>query len=172
MPAGILMSVEEYLKRTGKPNAEYVNGVLIEKRMPTWEHSVIQMWIGALIFRLFPKYVAASELHSRIGPTEFRLPDVAVALRSEITLRGYAKEPLYLCIEILSPEDRVGETLAKLERYHDWGVPYCWMIDPSKRRAWSYERGGEPLDVSSTLNAGEIQLEVAEIFSVLDGSNC
>jgi Uma2 family endonuclease len=49
-----------------------------------------------------------------------------------------ATEPAILCIEILSPEQRLGEMLAKCEQYHAWGVPYCWMIDPGKGSAFRY----------------------------------
>jgi Uma2 family endonuclease len=71
-------------------------------------------------------------------------------------------------VEILSPDERIGETIAKLERYHDWGVPYCWLIDPKHRRAWNYPKGGELLEASTQLEAGEIKLDVVEVFSVLD----
>ena len=35
------------------------------------------------------------------------------------------------------PEDRLGAMLSKCEEYHAWGVPFCWVIDPVKRTAWS-----------------------------------
>jgi hypothetical protein len=46
----------------------------------------------------------------------------------------------------------------------------CWVIDPLKRRAWSYPRGGEPVLSDGMLNAGDITLALAEVFSVLDGA--
>ena len=47
----------------------------------------------------------------------------------------YPTEPVLLCCEILSPEDRLGAMLAKSEEYHTWGVPFCWVIDPAKLTA-------------------------------------
>lgn len=79
----------------------------------------------------------------------------------------YPEKPVFLCIEILSPEDRIGAMFAKCERYHDWGVPHCWIVDPMTRRAWSYPKGGEPREVSR-LEAGEIVVELPEAFSILD----
>jgi hypothetical protein len=29
---------------------------------------------------------------------------------------------VHLCVESLSPEDRIGAVIAKCEDYHDWGV--------------------------------------------------
>lgn len=36
----------------------------------------------------------------------------------------YPTDLVLLCCEILSPEDRLGATLAKCEEYHAWGVPF------------------------------------------------
>ncbi len=74
-----------------------------------------------------------------------------------------------LCIEILSPEQGLGEMLAKYEKYHAWGVPYCWVIDPDKQTAWEYHSGGEPVKLEPTgvLRAGELAVPLAELFSGL-----
>lgn len=160
--------VEEYLKNVGDTRCEYVDGLLIEKPMPTWMHAALQAWISVLIMRYYPQYLAGGEVHLRLSETEFRLPDVAAQLRDIAQKESYAEQPPVLCIEILSPDDRIGATFAKCERYHDWGVPICWIIDPMKRRAWSYERGGEPLVKDSELQASDIKLSLAELFSILD----
>jgi Uma2 family endonuclease len=31
--------------------------------------------------------------------------------------------------------------LAKCERYHEFGVPFCWVVDPAARRPWEYNLG-------------------------------
>lgn len=167
MASTAIVPVEEYLRTEYVPRREYVDGVLIEKPRANWEHSMLQGWLGALIMKLFPQYAAGSELHTRLRHQEYRLPDVAADLRSKIT-GPYPESAVHLCVEILSPEDRLGETFAKCERYHDWGVPFCWVVDPMKRRAWNYAKGDEPRVVES-LNAGGIHLELSEVFSILDG---
>jgi len=35
--------------------------------------------------------------------------------------------------------------LAKCEKYHAWGVPFCWLIDPRKQTAREYHAGSEPV---------------------------
>ena len=69
--------------------------------------------------------------------------------------------------EILSPEDRLGSTLAKCELHHAWGVPFCWVVDPEKQTAWQYHSGGEPehINRSGTLTAGELSVQLDELFS-------
>jgi Uma2 family endonuclease len=72
-----------------------------------------------------------------------------------------------LCCEIHSPDDHLGGTLAKCEEYHDWGVPFCWVIDPDRRTAWEYHAGGEPTRNTDALHAGDITVQLAELFSAL-----
>jgi Uma2 family endonuclease len=70
-----------------------------------------------------------------------------------------------LCCEILSPEDRLGAMLGKCEEYHAWGVAYCWVIDPVKRTAWEYHAKGEPVRVTASLTAGELAVDLDQLFS-------
>lgn len=157
-----LISIEEYLRLTEKPYREYREGVLYEKPMPTWAHGIIQAALAALLNKT--GLHAGSEISVRILETKILIPDVIAAREIQ---QPYPTQPVLLCCEILAPEDRLGATFAKCEEYHAWGVPYCWVIDPEKRTAWEYPREGEPARVADTLQAGEIQVNIAELFSAL-----
>jgi Uma2 family endonuclease len=165
MGTAALISLEEYLRTSYEPKCEYVDGVLLPKPMPTWEHALLQVWIASLIMRLFPRFAAGAEVHNKLRETEYRLPDISVDYREKAT--GYAEQPIYLAVEILSPDERIGKMLAKRELYHDWGVPYCWVLDPVQRSAWSYAKGSLPRE-TVTVEAGEIKLTTEPIFSILD----
>ena len=164
MSATATVSVEDYLRRTEKPYCEYVDGVLYPKPMATLLHSLVQFMLQVLLRRQGVQ--AAAEVQVRISPTKYLIPDViaAASLRSP-----YPTDPVLLCVEILSPEDRIGATLAKCEQYHAWGVPYCWIIDPDKQSAWQYHSGADPehLGTSATLTAGQPAVSLAELFSEL-----
>jgi Uma2 family endonuclease len=165
--ATTLVPVEEFLKTLDqRPSREYVDGVLIEKAIGSILHVILQMWFGHLFAR-YPKYAAASEVHSRLRETEFRLPDVAVQRRDVALQESYARTPLVLAIEILSPGDELGATFAKCELYHEWGVPCCWIVDPDKRRAWVYRSGDEPRSVEGALESTEFRFTLAEVFEGL-----
>jgi Uma2 family endonuclease len=166
--AAALVPIAEYLRTFDDTHCEYVDGVLIQKPMPTWMHAVLQAWISALIMRKYPQYLAGGEVHSRLGKTEFRLPDIAVQRREIAEQESYAEQPPVLCVEILSPEDRAGALFEKCEGYHRWGVPVCWIIDPVTREAWTFERGAEPLPTRDELIALEIHLALDEVFSIFD----
>ena len=164
MSTSALVSVEEYLRRTEKPNAEYVDGVLYPKPMPTTPHARMQAILLTLLSRFGVE--ALPEVAVRLTPKKFRVPDVVAAQHIP---SPYPIEPVLLCVEILSPEDGLGATLAKCEEYHAWGVPYCWVIDPVKRTAWEYPKDGEPTRMGDTgiLKAGDVAVSLEELFAQL-----
>jgi Uma2 family endonuclease len=166
MSTTTLMRVEEYLRLTEKPYCEYRDGVVSPKAMGTKRHSLIQYALQMLLrnqgVQPFP------ELTVRISPTKYLVPDVAVAGDFP---GPYPTEPVLLCCEILSPEDRLGAMLSKCEEYHAWGVPFCWVIDPVKRTAWEYHSGAEPVRVTEALRAGEVSVSLNELFSALDATH-
>src|ERR1700733_2265374 len=164
MSATATVSVEDYLRRTEKPYCEYVDGVLYPKAMPTSLHALVQ----AMLIRLLsaPGVYVLAEVHVRLSPTRYLVPDVIATAKIE---SPYPTEPVLLCVEILSPEDRVGATLAKCEQYHAWGVPFCWVIDPEKQTAWQYHSGIEPKHISrsGTLTAGQLNVSLEDLFAEL-----
>jgi Uma2 family endonuclease len=157
------MSVDEYLRLTEKPYCEYREGAVSPKALPTKFHALIQyallMMLRAQGVQPFP------ELTVRISSTKYLVPDVCVA---DDFPGPYPTEPVLLCCEILSPEDRLGAMLAKCEEYHAWGAPFCWVVDPVKRAAWEYHSASEPVRATATLRAGELSVDVEELFSALD----
>jgi Uma2 family endonuclease len=97
-----------------------------------------------------------------------QVPDVCVAGDFP---GPYPTEPVLLCCEILSPEDRLGAMLAKCEEYDAWGVPFCWVVDPVKRTAWEYHSAAEPVRETDILRAGELSVNLEELFSALDAAH-
>ena len=156
------MSVEEYLRYSSKPNCEYIDGFLRPKPMATGLHGLIQLLLAIILRR--QGVDARPEVTVRLGPGTFLIPDVVA---DEVLPDAYPTEPVKLCVEILSPEDRVGAALAKCEEYHAWGVPFCWVIDPVKQTAWQYDAQSEParIDAGGTLRAGNLEVHLAELFS-------
>ena len=155
-------TIEEYLRSTEKPYGEYRDGEVTPKARSTKLHALIQC---ALLVLLRAQGVQPlPELTVRISPTRYLVPDVVV---SGDFPGPYPTEPVLLCCEILSPEDRLGAMLGKCEEYHAWGVPYCWVIDPVKRTAWEYHQSAEPVRVAAALHAGEISVSLDELFSEL-----
>jgi Uma2 family endonuclease len=139
-----------------------VDGVLYPKSFATTAHARVQFMLLVLLDKQGVE--ALGEVHCRLSPTKYLIPDVIAAP----TIQGpYPTEAVLLCVEVLSPEDRVGSTLAKCEQYHAWGVPYRWVIDPEKRTAWQYHSGSNPADITHAgiLTSGQLSVRLEELFS-------
>ena len=54
--------------------------------------------------------------------------------------RGPAEQivgtPPLICIEILSKDDRVSEMHERVDDYLKFGVPFVYILDPGRRKAW------------------------------------
>jgi Uma2 family endonuclease len=92
--------------------------------------------------------------------------DIAVESHAELR-EPYPERPVHLCIEITSPGERFSDTIAKCGEYHEWGVAYCWIVDPDNKRCWQYDSGGRPDEVrpDGPIVAGPIILSYADIFA-------
>jgi hypothetical protein len=54
--------------------------------------------------------------------------------------------------------------IAKCDRYHDFGVRFCWVVDPVSRRAWECHRGAQPREVTGSLT-GPCALRLSDLFA-------
>jgi Uma2 family endonuclease len=97
------------------------------------------------------------------------VPDVCAYL-SEPDEEIFTSPPL-LCVEVLSPEDRMSKvvTLAKeylAKEYLAMGVPVVWVIEPAGRQAFTVAPAtGFYENTEGSLSAGEVHLMLTEIFA-------
>jgi len=137
-----LVSCEEYLHTSYDPDVDYVDGELEDRNVGENDHSSLQ---AALIvhfharrkelgIRVFP------EQRVQVSPTRYRVPDICVTL-GKPDEQVFTKPP-FLCVEILSPEDRAGRMQRKISDYLQAGVPCVWVIDPRTRDAFIYTSSG------------------------------
>jgi Uma2 family endonuclease len=163
--------IEEYLASSYEPDLEYVDGVLEEKNMGERDHSFLQIAIGAWFFNHRAEWGidVLAEYRTRTSKTRVRLPDVCVVRQGDGNQKVRVTAPL-LCIEILSPEDRPGRVMKRLDDFVAMGVENLWILDPSDRSAATYSRfgmkpaEGDRLEIEGT----GIYLDVAGIFATLD----
>jgi len=136
MATGSLVSVGEYLSTSYRPDCDYVDGVVLERKLGEKSHARLQ----AAIWRYFDdrkqnwKVWPFIELRMQVSATRFRVPDISVTLADPPG--EVITEPPFICIEVLSPEDRLSEMRQRVQDYLDFGVPYVWIIDPVTREAW------------------------------------
>ncbi len=164
MAVGTLISVEEYLNTSYRPDCDYVDGEVRERNLGEFDHSSMQ---GEIIFWLRSHYSGLGrrvlpEQRVQVKPTRFRIPDVCV-LAEGAPREAVTRTPPLLCVEILLREDRMNEVVERLDDYFHMGVPVCWMIDPAKGRGWIATPGqlSEPSD--GILRAGDIEMPLSEV---------
>ncbi len=167
-----LVSVYEYLHSVYETDMDYVDGVLEERNLGEHDHSDLQSELITL-FRNHRKdwrVKTLVEQRVQVSPTRYRVPDLCV-LGASWTRTPIIKVPPLLCIEVLSPEDRLPRVKVKCEDFFNLGVPEIWVFDPVKRDVLILRPGG----FSSRLNEGTLALEgtpiqvpLADIFGVLD----
>lgn len=97
--------------------------------------------------------------------TRFRVPDLCVLLASD-PKDPIVRHPPFLCVEILSPEDRVYRFNERLSDYFQMGVRYVWVLDPLARRAFCYTPGEmhEVLDGTLRTKAPDIEVPLDQVF--------
>lgn len=162
-----LISVEEYLATSYRPDCDYVDGRIEERNLGEWDHSRIQAAIIAYFFARRKAWgiSVAPEQRIQVSPTRFRIPDVCVVLGEPE--EQIFRTPPFLCIEILSPEDRMSRVEQRIDDYLTMGVRYVWVIDPSSRHVYSATREAGLQEFKGTILRTEnpvLELPLAEVF--------
>jgi len=167
MASRTLISVEEYLRTSYRPDCDYVDGEVLERNMGEKSHAKLQKAI-LLFLSAREKELGIwviQEQRVQVSARRFRIPDVCVTLGepNEEILR----QPPFICIEVFSPEDRWPRIQQRIDDYLSMGVPYVWVLDPAAKTAYSVTGNtgtNQVTGVLKTLNPS-VELPLSEIFS-------
>jgi Uma2 family endonuclease len=138
-----LVSVEEYLRSSWQPDKEFVDGVLIDKGMPTVFHGLLQAILISWFRALEKDYrvKAVPEVRTQIiERARYRIPDLLIFTVPARLGRILTVTP-DIVIEILSPDDRLSENFARFRDYENLGVSHIVQMDPEEHVAHRYQRG-------------------------------
>jgi Uma2 family endonuclease len=107
-----------------------------------WDQSRLQMLLSRYLSNREKVWgiLVVVEQRVQVKPTRFRIPDVAVLVAPPSG--PIVNEPPLLCVEILSPRDRMQEMQERIDDYLAFGVRYVWLIHPQTRRAFVYTAEG------------------------------
>ncbi len=166
------ISVEEYLRTTYDPDCDYVDGEVIERNLGERDHSDLQSELVAY-FRMRRrewKTHAYVEQRIQVSRTRFRVPDVCICV-GEKPKDQIFRTPPFICIEVLSPEDRVARMQQRIDDYLQFGVAYVCVINPVDRRVWVYTTDGsrEVKDGVLRTENPSLTVNLSEIFDGIDG---
>jgi len=108
-------------------------------------------------------YVWPEQRIRTIADRRSRVPDVCVTLQDP-GIDVFDTPPL-IAIEILSKRDEMSDVLEKLDEYVAFGIPHIWVVDPRRKKAFTFEDGRlQEVEGKLTALAGGILLPLDAVF--------
>ena len=166
-----LLSIEEYLRTSYHPDADYVDGEIEERNLGEYEHARLQFIIAAIFARHERDWNMRGLIEQRVlvSPDRVRICDVCL-IDQGASRERVLRTPPVLCVEILSPEDRLPRAKIVLADYFAMGVRNIWLLDPIRQTAYTFDTHGLQIVNADHLSVGTspIHLDLMEAFAAID----
>lgn len=174
-----LITAEQFLHWPDEGRCELVNGEIVHLTASRPLHGLVEVRLSSRLFTYADSSGRGHVLGGEVGLWVRRNPDTVrgadlMFISHERWARrnpqGFLDVPPELVVEILSPDDRYGEVMEKLEEYLALGVDLVWIVDPERRYVLAYRSllEVERFEVGDVLADEEIlpgfSLPVAELF--------
>jgi Uma2 family endonuclease len=171
VPTIPLVSPDEYLNSSYGPDMEYVDGVLVERGVPTVAHSLLQHILEVYLefyyeqFQFEPLPEVRTQIVER---ARYRIPDVMLC-PVPLPPGKIVNTIPWAVIEILSPEDRFSDLVARFQDYKKIGVRHMVLLDPEDLVAYRFENGAltQTQFTSLELPTGELPFDTEDLFQRL-----
>jgi Uma2 family endonuclease len=173
MSSAALVSVQEYLATSYRPDRDFVDGELQERNLGEFEHSFLQSAILAWFWTRQKEWnvLPLVEQRVQVAPTRFRVPDVTV-LRADQAREPIVTSPPLILIEVLSKDDSLRSMRERVDDYLNFGVHNVWILDPASKRAYVCSQTGfqEPEQRILVVPNTPIRLVLSELFDQIKRS--
>ena len=163
MATGALVSISEYLHTSYRPDCDYVDGIVEERNLGEHDHAKLQTKVAAFFYIREKEWGIHVVTEQRVQVSPTRIPDACVVAGEEPKEQIF-RTPPFICIEILSPEDRLSKVRQRIEDYLAFGVKYVWLLDPATRKAYHCTAAGMHQVTELRTESPEIIVPVAELF--------
>jgi len=171
-------TIEEWLAQPEERRVELIDGEFVEKAAPTPEHGAAQVRVGIHVGGPFMRrrggpgspggWWIVSEVDALLDGRGYR-PDVLGWRRERVpelpAARPVTVRPDWIC-EIASDSNRGVDTVTKLRRYHQAGIPHYWIMDLLDRTLSVYRH--EPAGYLVALRAEASEKVRAEPFDAVE----
>jgi Uma2 family endonuclease len=155
---------------------ELIDGEIVEKASPTWDHSEAQSSLLVQLKGPFQRRTGGPggwwigcEIDVQLAVDQVYRPDVVGWRRDRVPEppRGNPTTvlPDWVC-EVLSPTNAASDTVRKLRSYHRSGVPHYWIADPTTRTLAVYR--WQPDGYLLALSAAAPERVRAEPFAAIE----
>jgi len=171
VPTIPLVSPDEYLNSSYRPDMEYVDGALVERGVPTVSHGLLQLILCVYLdaMRTQFEFEPLPEVRTQIiERARYRIPDLMLCPVPIPAGRVVTTVP-WAVIEILSPEDRFSDLIARFQDYKKIGVRHMVLLDPEDLVAYRFENGAlaQAQLTSLELPTGELPFDTTDLFQRL-----
>lgn len=168
MGTATLITVEQYLATSYRPDCDFVDGVVLERNLGQKDHSKLQREVLAWFHARRHEFRIAAfpEQRVRVSSRRFRIPDVCVTKLPEPDEQVFTAPP-HICIEVLSPDDTFPRVQERFDDYLRMGVANIWLLDPDLRRGWIITEKGHLAALDGVLRTqdGLVAMPIADLFS-------
>jgi Uma2 family endonuclease len=145
VPQSAPKTIADWLAQPEDARFELIDGAFVEKPAPTIGHARAQSAFCQFIQGPFDRkpggpngpggWWIGSEVDVALDGRGYR-PDIAGWRRERMPVlpreRPVTVRPDWVC-EILSESNRATDTITKLRRFHQSGIPHYWILDPVER---------------------------------------
>jgi len=174
-----ITTADELLHAVDLGRCELIRGELIMMSPAGFNHGWIAIRIGSRIANFVEAHGLGMPIGAETGflisrnPDTVRAPDAGFVRAERLgpkPIQGFFPGSPDLAVEVLSPDDRRAEVLAKVQMWLDAGCQAVWIVDPLKRTVAVHRSGVATthLGENDTLTESDLlpgfMLRVAEIF--------
>jgi len=162
-----LMTAEDLLQPGVPKHAQLVRGVLVVREPPGFRHGEVMVRLASELMRHVDAHnlgrVVAGDAGFKLQsqPDTVRGADIAFVSWDRLPQQspvGFPSLGPDLVVEILSPGDRPGETLAKVADWLSAGTRVVWVLDAERHLARVYRADGTEttLDARGVLDGEDV----------------
>lgn len=149
-PHRIKMTAEEYLQMGEDPpgtRLELVDGELAATSSPSVAHAFAKSQLLFILHRHVKSErlgVIMSDTDHVLTAFDVRRPDLYYFTieRLKLLTNGPIRIHPDLAIEVISPGSEKTDRIDKFTQYHEFGIPFYWIVDPQSRNAKAFKQGG------------------------------
>jgi Uma2 family endonuclease len=178
-------SIADWLAQPEEARLELIDGVLLAKAAPSFDHGRAQLVLGSRLGDQYDRrpgdprgpggWRIGSEIDVVMDGRGYR-PDLVGWRRDTLPgpprARPVTARPDWIC-EIVSESNRATDTVTKVRRYHQAGLPHYWMLDQVERTLTVLRHVPEGYVIALRAEAservraepfGELELNVGELL--------
>lgn len=173
---------EDLLEITDRLMPELVDGELLEREPMGQKADEVGMRVGYFLvgysLTTLPGVVNGAHGSIQVFPDDsnkVRIPDASFTRRDRmpggVSFEGHSRVVPDLAVEVISPNDKLGEFEAKMDDYQSAGIPLIWVVNPELRtvRVFTPTGAGPLLHEGDILRGGDVlpgfECPVAAIFA-------